>query len=345
MRTKLQILKDIRSTYMQLSPENLWEDGMLTPAAARKKETLLMRQLSLLFKELGYEVDEYEIDDEIRKAMRMASSHTAAVVKAPLTLGTFARKVVKSLQSLFKDPASVSFDPKKTEIRTNLGNMKGTPYYTAYINVAGLPNGVLCVTPVDEATIKMPNSINVHGVGKDYAKLQEWVVDSLRGEGLLNPMFDPTPSVDLLVERIKKTLRLPISFKFKGMDIPLYNPSMELIVWIEKVKDNAVINILSRSLELQYFGEWRQGMGGSYRSTKLSGEESLEFRTLLGKTLVKALETKFPGLTDVMGGERYLVERVEDANKSFGQGMSLGYGNSWVVSYDNLQKYIASVYA
>jgi len=344
MRTKLQILKDIRSIYMQLSPENLWEDGMLTPAAARKKETLLMRQLSLLFKELGYEVDEYEIDDEIRKAQRMASSHTAAVVKAPRTLGTFTRKVVKSLQSLFKDPASVSFDPKKTEIRRDLGNMKGTPYYTAYINVAGLPNGVLCVTPVDETTIKMPNSINVHGVGKDYAKLQEWVLDSLRGQGLLNPEFDPTPSVDLFFDRIKKTL-LSTSFKFKGITIPLYNPSTELFVWGKKDGDNAVINILSRSLELQYFGEWRQGMGGSYRSTKLSGEESLEFRTLLGKTLVKSLDTKYPGLTNLMGGERYLVELVEDANKSFGQGMSLGYGNSWVVSYDNLQKYIASFYA
>lgn len=66
---------------MQLSPENLWEDGMLSPAQARKKEALLMRKLSVLFKELGYEVDEYDIMTEIRNASRMASSHTTPSVE------------------------------------------------------------------------------------------------------------------------------------------------------------------------------------------------------------------------------------------------------------------------
>jgi hypothetical protein len=55
MRTKQQIIDEIRGIECALSPENLWWDGECSPAEAHRKERELTRRRAACVKELGRE--------------------------------------------------------------------------------------------------------------------------------------------------------------------------------------------------------------------------------------------------------------------------------------------------
>jgi len=59
-RTEREIMTEIGNVYGQLSPENLHCDGEISLTEARRRGTVLRRQLKALFQEIGREVDEIE---------------------------------------------------------------------------------------------------------------------------------------------------------------------------------------------------------------------------------------------------------------------------------------------
>ena len=73
-RSELEILEDIEYIYNMLSPERLYQDGERSRSQARKVERELYKGLKDLFKELGREVDEYEVDEEIRALNRRTAT-------------------------------------------------------------------------------------------------------------------------------------------------------------------------------------------------------------------------------------------------------------------------------
>lgn len=58
MNKKQEILQQIDRIDCQLSPENLHQDGEISPAQARVRYKSLMKERNRLEKELGHEVDQ-----------------------------------------------------------------------------------------------------------------------------------------------------------------------------------------------------------------------------------------------------------------------------------------------
>jgi hypothetical protein len=90
MRTEFEILTDINRLYMDLSPENISWDGMRSPKQVREAAREIHQQLKKLFKELGREVDDYEVMQELR-ALRGRRS-------AKQTMRRSASEVIRNLE-------------------------------------------------------------------------------------------------------------------------------------------------------------------------------------------------------------------------------------------------------
>lgn len=57
-RTEKEILLDIQAAYMELSPENLYQDGERSFSQGQTESFKIRRKLKTLFTELGREVTE-----------------------------------------------------------------------------------------------------------------------------------------------------------------------------------------------------------------------------------------------------------------------------------------------
>lgn len=64
-RPEPEIMKDILNVYIGLSPENLHCDGEISNSEAERKYRRLCRELNVLQKELGRNVDENEAYEHV----------------------------------------------------------------------------------------------------------------------------------------------------------------------------------------------------------------------------------------------------------------------------------------
>lgn len=184
MRTEFEILKDIDRLYLELSPENISWDGMRSRSQVQAAARKIHQQLKKLFKELGREVDEYEVMQELRALRGKRSAKQTTRRSASEVISDLQGRIAKLERQM---RVAGNYNPNDT-----FKIEKGNGYIRIY--VGGKYNDKRMISKIEETFYKTFSEefMDSNEIPRDYT-VKECVEDAFDSSKMVEMMSRVAP--------------------------------------------------------------------------------------------------------------------------------------------------------